>query len=79
MRWAFTDVPLWQMVLSWCLLVVSALLSIWAAARIFRAGMLRYGQALDLRGLADILRPTTGAETQRDLPRDGVSRRQGRV
>jgi len=26
-------------------------LSVWAAARVFRAGMLRYGQRLDFRGM----------------------------
>ena len=57
MRWAFADVPLGQLALSWTLLVGSALFSIWAAARIFRAGMLRYGQTLDLRSVAGILRP----------------------
>ncbi len=57
MRWAFTDLPLWQLGLSWCLLAGSALLSLWAAGRVFRAGMLRYGQSLDLASLARILRP----------------------
>jgi ABC-2 type transport system permease protein len=57
MRWAFTDVPAWQLALSWTLLVGSALLAVWAAGRIFRAGMLRYGQSLDLASLARILRP----------------------
>jgi ABC-2 type transport system permease protein len=48
MRWAFTIVPTWQVALSWVILVSSAIFSMWAAARIFRAGMLRYGQALSL-------------------------------
>jgi ABC-2 type transport system permease protein len=60
MRWAFTDVPAWQLGLSWTLLVGSALLAVWAAARVFRAGMLRYGQSLDLASLARILRPAPG-------------------
>jgi ABC-2 type transport system permease protein len=58
MRWAFTDLPLWQLALSWVILVASALVSVWAAARIFRAGMLRYGHSLDLQALARILRPS---------------------
>jgi ABC-2 type transport system permease protein len=57
MRWAFTDVPAWQLALSWIILVASAAFAVWAAARIFRAGMLRYGQSLDLASLARILRP----------------------
>jgi ABC-2 type transport system permease protein len=49
MRWSLTVVPLWQMIISWVLLVASAGLSVWAAARVLRVGMLRYGQRLDLR------------------------------
>jgi ABC-2 type transport system permease protein len=56
MRWSLAVVPLWQMVLSWVLLVSSALLSIWASARVLRVGMLRYGQRLDLRGIARAVR-----------------------
>jgi ABC-type Na+ efflux pump permease subunit len=58
MRWAFTDLPLGQLALSWFILLASALFSVWAAARIFRAGMLRYGSSLDLGALARILRPS---------------------
>ena len=55
-RWTLSVVPLWQMALSWSVLVVSALASVWAAARILRAGMLRYGQRLDLRAALNALR-----------------------
>ena len=51
MRWAITAVPVWQLVTSFFLLTLTAILSIWAAARIFRFGMLRYGQSLNLRQL----------------------------
>jgi len=51
MRWGATVVPVWQLTVSWVLLVASAGLSVWAAARIFRTGMLRYGQQLDLRAV----------------------------
>jgi ABC-2 type transport system permease protein len=57
MRWAFTTVPAWQLALSWTLLVASALLAVWAAAHIFRVGMLRYGQSLGLRSLVGALWP----------------------
>ena len=56
MRWSLTVVPLWQMVLSWVLLVASAGASLWVAARVLRAGMLRYGQRLDLRALVRAVR-----------------------
>jgi ABC-2 type transport system permease protein len=51
MRWSLTQVPAWQMVLSWLLLVAAAGFSVWAAARVLRVGMLRYGQRLDLRAV----------------------------
>jgi ABC-2 type transport system permease protein len=56
MRWSLAVVPLWQMILSWALLVASAAGSLWASARVLRAGMLRYGQRLELRGMLRALR-----------------------
>ena len=56
MRWGLTVIPLWQMILSWLLLVSSAGLSVWAAARILRVGMLRYGQRLTLRSMVQAVR-----------------------
>jgi ABC-2 type transport system permease protein len=52
MRWGMTAIPIWQLVLSWVLLVATALASIAFAARVFRLGMLRYGQGLKLGELA---------------------------
>lgn len=60
MRWGTTGVPLWQMVASWLILVGTAAFTIWAASRIFRAGMLRYGQRLDVREMMGALRGETG-------------------
>ncbi|MHB0875569.1 MAG: ABC transporter permease [Anaerolineae bacterium] len=45
-RWSFATIPTWQLVLSIGILMASAVGSIYAAARLFRAGMLRYGQRL---------------------------------
>ncbi len=56
MRWAMTAVPLWQLGLSWVLLVSSAVVSVWLAARIFRLGMLRYGQNLNVKTIITSLR-----------------------
>lgn len=56
LRWSMTVIPAWQLILSWLLLTATAGFSIWAAARIFRVGMLRYGQRIDLRGAVQILR-----------------------
>jgi len=49
LRWGFGTIPVWQMVAGWVLLVATTLFMFWAAARIFRAGMLRYGQPLSLK------------------------------
>jgi len=56
LRWGMTVIPAWQLILSWVLLVATAGLSVWASARIFRVGMLRYGQRLSLRAVVEILR-----------------------
>ncbi len=56
MRWGFTAVPLWQMGVSWVLTVGAAALSVWLAARLFRIGMLQYGQRLKLKNIVAALR-----------------------
>lgn len=56
MRWGVTAVPLWQLAVGWGMLVVSALAMIWVAGKVFRIGMLRYGQPLSLPGLVGLLR-----------------------
>jgi ABC-2 type transport system permease protein len=56
MRWSLTLIPAWQLIVSWAVLVFTAILSVWAAGRIFRAGMLRYGQRLDVRALWQAVR-----------------------
>lgn len=63
MRWGATTIPIWQLALSWLLLVATAAFSIFVAARVFRTGMLRYGQAIRLRGLVTILRRGALQET----------------
>ena len=49
LRWGLGTVPMWQIGLGWVLLVTAAVSMVWAAARVFRAGMLHYGQALNLK------------------------------
>lgn len=56
MRWGATAVPFWQLAAGWGLLVGAAVLLVGLAARVFRVGMLHYGQPLSLRAVADILR-----------------------
>jgi ABC-2 type transport system permease protein len=61
MRWGVTAVPAWQVALAFVLLIAAALGSIWVAAKVFRSGMLRYGQPLNLAGLREALRPEAKA------------------
>ena len=49
MRWGTTIIPWWQLILSWLLLSSAAGSSVWLAARIFRLGMLQYGQRLTFK------------------------------
>jgi ABC-2 type transport system permease protein len=56
LRWGLGTVPLWQMGAGWLLLVATAITAIWAAARIFRAGMLAYGQPLTFKSALTALR-----------------------
>ncbi|MBN1933669.1 MAG: ABC transporter permease [Anaerolineae bacterium] len=56
LRWSMTVIPWWQLVTSWLILIGSAAFSIWSAARVFRFGMLQYGQKLDPRNLFKAIR-----------------------
>ncbi len=56
LRWGMNIVPMWQLIVSWILVVGAALASIWLAARIFRLGMLSYGQPLSLKHILASLR-----------------------
>lgn len=51
LRWGLGTIPTWQIVLSWVLLVSSTVGMVWVAARLFRLGMLRYGQPLSVKGV----------------------------
>jgi ABC-2 type transport system permease protein len=46
-----TEVPLWQVVLSIILMLGSIFGAVWIAGRIYRIGILRYGQRPSLRQL----------------------------
>lgn len=60
LRWSMTTIPLWELIVAWVLVTGSAVCMVWAAARIFRVGMLRYGQRLDLKSMLRAVR--SGAE-----------------
>jgi len=55
-RWGATLIPLWQLVTSWVILILCAGIGFWAAPRVFRQGMLRYGKRMSLRGFFDAVR-----------------------
>jgi ABC-2 type transport system permease protein len=56
LRWGLGTVPLWQIGIGWVLLIVTTMFMVWAAARVFRAGMLHYGQPLNLKTAVAVLR-----------------------
>jgi ABC-2 type transport system permease protein len=56
LRWGLSTVPLWQIGVSWVLLVATTIFMVWAAARVFRTGMLRYGQPLNLKAAVAVIR-----------------------
>jgi ABC-2 type transport system permease protein len=56
LRWGLGTVPIWQLAVSWVLLVGTSLFTVWLAARVFRMGMLRYGQPLSLRAVVSAVR-----------------------
>lgn len=55
-RMTLSDVPTWQLAGSFAVLMVSLGASVWFVARIFRAAMLMYGQALRPRQIVRALR-----------------------
>jgi ABC-2 type transport system permease protein len=56
LRWSMTTIPLWEMIAGWLAVTVSAVFMVWAAARIFRFGMLQYGQRLDVKSMLRAVR-----------------------
>ena len=60
LRWGLGTVPLWQLCISWVVLVATAVFMVWAAARIFRVGMLRYGQPLNFKAAVEAVRAGRG-------------------
>lgn len=57
LRWGFTIIPGWQIAISWVICSLSATAIIWVATRLFRLGMLRYGQRITFKAAFNALRP----------------------
>ena len=55
-RLAASDVPLWEVVASLAVLLLTGVALVWLSARVFRAGLLMYGQRMSLRGVFAALR-----------------------
>ncbi len=55
-RWSATAIPLWQLIAGWAILALCAGAGLWAAPRVFRLGMLRYGNRMTMRSLIDAIR-----------------------
>ncbi|HEY3342300.1 MAG TPA: ABC transporter permease, partial [Anaerolineae bacterium] len=52
LRYGMTNVPLWQIIAAILLLALSAAGAMWLAGRIFRIGMLRFGQRVNISEIA---------------------------
>ncbi len=55
-RLAASDVPLWEVVTSLAVLLLTGVALLWISGRVFRAGLLMYGQRMSLRGVFAALR-----------------------
>jgi ABC-2 type transport system permease protein len=56
LRWGLGTVPMWQIGVAWVLLMATTIFVVWAAARVFRVGMLRYGQPLSFKSAVAAIR-----------------------
>ena len=56
MRYGMTSVPLWQIITAIVLMCLSAAGAMWLAGRIFRIGMLRFGQRMNVSEIASAIR-----------------------
>jgi ABC-2 type transport system permease protein len=60
LRAGFGEIPTWQLVTSIAILILSAIGALWLAGRLFRVGMLRYGQRMRMREIFASLRGAEG-------------------
>lgn len=62
LRTGFAAVPVWQILLSLAILFITAIFTVWASARIFRWGLLRYGKRVSVGELLRVIRKSPEAE-----------------
>ena len=63
LRMGFASVPLWQLLLSIVLLLLTTIFTVWASAKIFRWALLMYGKRPGLREILGALRRPATMET----------------
>lgn len=68
LRWSTSTIPMWQLVVSWIMLMSSAGATVWVSGGILRLGMLRYGQRLKLKGVIEGLRGQTQVVEREVVP-----------
>ncbi len=68
MRIPLASIPMWQLGLSFALLIVMMLIVVWVSARVFRLGMLMYGKRLGLRDIMTVLRTGMGKAPMTSAP-----------
>jgi ABC-2 type transport system permease protein len=65
LRMGFSSIPLWQLIASIAILLLSAIVVVWASAKVFRWGLLLYGKRIGIREIWRVIRqsPTTATVT----------------
>jgi ABC-2 type transport system permease protein len=63
LRMGFSTVPAWQLAASIIILLVSALLVVWASSKVFRWALLLYGKRISLREIWQVIRQSPHTAT----------------
>jgi ABC-2 type transport system permease protein len=71
LRLGFGSVPVWQLIASIMLLLLTTLFTAWASAKIFRWALLMYGKRPGLRDIARALRRPATMQTSATAERAG--------
>jgi ABC-2 type transport system permease protein len=68
LRMGFSSVPLWQLALSFIILVLTSFFVIWASSRVFRWGLLLYGKRIGFREVLRVIwsSPEMGVSVKRE-------------
>jgi len=71
LRMGFGNVPIWQLVISLAILILSSFFVIWASARVFRWGLLLYGKRIGIREILRVIwsSPEMGVSVTREAGR----------